>query len=120
MPDFNWLANPRNGGCLGCLTQSNDRGFVDTWAEVMVSGGVQDVVFCADCIHLMGRLVGMATPQETEKFALREYELVEQNEKLKDEAVAWRQRMERLLDLKVEDLDMPSDEIVFIAPPRED
>lgn len=121
MPTFTWNAHSEKG-CLSCLSQVNDRGFVDTYAETNIHGdtdgrqivGWADVWFCADCLHQMGRLVGMATPRETEAFAMREYELAEENEKLKDEVAAWQQRMENLIGLKVEELglDMPNDEVL--------
>jgi hypothetical protein len=53
----------------------------------------------------MGRLVGLATPVETEEFAHRELELVEQNEKLKDEIKSWQERFLGLANLDVEDFE---------------
>jgi uncharacterized protein YceH (UPF0502 family) len=117
LPTFNWVATPRTNGCLSCLAQVSDKGFIDTWAVAMGDKGVLDVVFCSDCIHQMGRMVGMATPQETEAFALREYELTEEVEKLKDEVDAWRQRLEKLIDLKVEDLGLDEPEIILPQEP---
>jgi hypothetical protein len=119
MSVFDWKQHSE-AGCLSCLTQSNDKGFVNTHVETKLTRmeteivGFADVDFCADCILQQAKLVGAAMPSETEAFALREYELVTENEKLKDEVEAWRQRMERLIDLKVEDLglDMPGDEIL--------
>lgn len=96
---------------MSCLTQQNDRGFVNTLCETKLTRndyeitGFADIVFCADCLHQMGRLVGMATPQETENFALKEYELSEANEKLKDEIESWKQRFEKVFDIQVEALD---------------
>lgn len=59
--------------------------------------GVADVFFCANCLFAMGKLVGMATPQETEDFARRELDLINTEEKLRDEIQAWQQRFDNLL-----------------------
>lgn len=108
MATFDWVAYPEHGGCLSCLSQVNDRGFVKTHTETKLMrneyeiSGYADVIFCGDCLLQMSRLVGASSPQETEEFAQREYDLSEENEKLKDEVVSWRQRFERVFDLKVE------------------
>jgi hypothetical protein len=114
MPVFNWVAHPRSNGCLGCLSQINDKGFIDTWAEAQGEKGVLDVVFCADCLRQMGQMVGMGSPEEIEAFAVKEYELTNEIEKLKDEVKAWQMRMETLIGLKIEDLglDVPDDEVL--------
>lgn len=110
MADFNWVQGPPYGVCFGCGTSANDRGFIQTFTDVDVRQdgqvvGVADVFFCGNCIHAMGRLVGMATPQETEDFAKREYDLVNENEKLKDEIAAWQQRFLGMANLNVEDFE---------------
>ena len=102
MPEFNWLLAPPWGVCFGCNTASNDRGFIQTFADVDVRQdgeivGVADVHYCANCIFAMGKLVGMATPDETEDFARRELELINEGEKLKDEIQAWQQRFDLLM-----------------------
>lgn len=102
MPEFNWVLGPPYGVCFGCGTSSNDRGFVQTFTDVDVKQdgqivGVSDVHFCGNCILSMGKLFGMATPQETEDFARRELALMEQEEKLRDEIQAWQQRFDGLL-----------------------
>lgn len=103
MPEFNWVQGPPYGVCFGCGTSANDRGFVQTFADVDVRQdgqivGVADVFFCSNCLFAMGRMVGMATPQETEDFARRELELLEKNEKLADEVEAWSQRFDTMMD----------------------
>lgn len=110
MAEFNWHQGPPYGVCFGCGTSANDRGFVQTFTDVDVKQdetivGVADVFFCGNCLHAMGRLVGMATPQETEDFARREFDLLEQNEKLKDEVSAWQQRFVEFANLSAEDYD---------------
>ena len=110
MAEFNWVQGPPYGVCFGCGTSSSDRGFVQTFADVDVRQdgeivGVADVFFCGSCIHAQGRLVGMATPQETEDFARREFELVNDNEKLKDEIQAWQERFLQLSGFAAEDLE---------------
>ncbi len=111
MPQFEWSNTPRYGGCIGCGTSANDKGFVDTFAETNVRRdefeitGVVDVIFCADCVLQMSRMVGAATPAETEAFAQREFDLLQDNEKLKDEIAGWQQRFLGLANLDVEDFE---------------
>ena len=110
MPDFNWVNTPPHGTCIGCLAAVNDKGFVNTYAETEVrndvghSLGVVDVVFCADCVLQQAKLVGGAMPHETEAFALREFDLMTENEKLKDEVQAWQGRVIGLVGLTEADL----------------
>lgn len=111
MTEFNWHLAPPWGSCFGCGTSSNDRGFIQTFADVDVTGngeivGVADVHFCADCIFAMGKLVGMATPQETEDFARRELELVNDAEKLKDEIASWQQRFLQMADFNQSEIEV--------------
>lgn len=108
MPDFLWIQAPPYGVCFGCGTSSVDRGLVQTFADVDVRRdgevvGVADVHFCANCVFAMGKLVGMATPQETEDFARRELEFLNESEKLKDEISAWQQRFTSLANLDLTD-----------------
>lgn len=110
MPEFLWVQAPPYGVCFGCGTSSVDRGLVRTFADVDVRGdgevvGVADVHFCANCLFAMGKLVGMATPQETEDFARRELELLNEAEKLKDEIMAWQQRFLGMANLDVADFE---------------
>ena len=114
MAQFFWHATPPFGTCLACGTSANDRGFVDTLAEVNVRAGMEQeseligiasAIFCASCLEQMGRLVGLATPNETEGFAHRELELVNENEKLKDEIQSWQQRFLGLANLDVDDFE---------------
>lgn len=110
MPEFLWLQGPPYGSCFGCGTSAVDRGFVQTFAEVDVRRdgevvGVGDVFFCAHCVYSMGALVGTATPQETEEFARRELDLLNENEKLKDEIMSWQQRFLGLANLDLADFD---------------
>lgn len=110
MPEFLWINTPPYGVCFGCGTSANDRGFIQTFTDVDVKQngeivGIADVFFCGDCIHAMGRMVGMATPQETEDFARRELELVEKQDKLADEILAWQQRFLGLANLDVDDFE---------------
>lgn len=110
MAEFNWVNTPPYGVCFGCGTSANDKGFVQTFTDVDVlqNGqvvGIADVFFCANCLYAMGRLVGTATPQETEEFARKELELVTEIEKLKDEIYSWQQRFLGLANLDVEDFE---------------
>lgn len=73
----------------------------------MEISGYADVIFCADCLYQMGRYVGMATPADTEKFALTEYTLTEEIEKLKDEVQAWQDRCLGLIGLSGADVGIP-------------
>lgn len=117
MPEFNWVANPPHGGCLTCLSQNNDKGFVNTYASTELRNdmgeaiGEVDIVFCADCLLQQAKLVGAAMPAEVEAFAYREHDLTEENEKLKDEVLAWKERLAKLVDLKLDDvgLDQPKE-----------
>jgi len=111
MAEFQWLQGPPYGVCFGCGTSADDRGFVQTFTDVDVKQnseivGVADVFFCGNCLHSMGRLVGMATPQETEDFALREFDLVTELEKAKDEIQAWQQRFVTMSNLNAEDFEV--------------
>lgn len=110
MPEFQWLQGPPHGSCFGCGTSSNDKGFVQTFADVdvMQNGeivGYADVYFCANCLYAMGNLVGTATPAETEAFARRELDLIEETEKLKDEIMAWQQRFVQMSNLSSDDFE---------------
>ncbi len=110
MSEFNWVQGPPYGVCFGCGTAAADRGFIQTFTEVDVKQdgtivGIADVFFCANCIHAMGRMVGMATPQETEDFARRELEILNESDKLKDEIASWQQRFLGLANLDVEDFE---------------
>ena len=125
MPEFLWLQGPPHGVCFGCGTSANDRGFVQTFADVDVRMdgeivGIADVFFCAHCIYAMGNLVGTATPQETEEFARRELELINENEKLKDEILSWQQRFVQMANLDAEDfekLQAIKEAEVIVVPP---
>lgn len=116
MPQFEWQPYPSHGGCLSCLTQECKSGFVNTLAETKLTRndyeitGFADVIFCGDCLLQQARLVGAASPDETMKFAERELDLINENEKLADEVKAWKERFEKAFDLTVESLDMPGDE----------
>jgi hypothetical protein len=103
MAEFTWVPAPPYGTCLSCGTSQNDRGFVDTFAEVNVKNeageivGVVDAVFCAQCIEQMGNRVGMASKAETEAFAYRELGLVGENDQLKDEVKSWQERFDTIV-----------------------
>lgn len=111
MADFNWLIAPPHGTCLSCGSSQNDRGFVDTFAEVNIMrdgyeiAGIADAVFCAHCIEQMGNRVGMASSRDVEGFAYRELELTAEIEKLKDEIQAWQERFLKMATLDVEDFE---------------
>lgn len=110
MPEFLWVQGPPYGVCFGCGTSANDRGFVQTFTDVDVRRdgeivGIADVFFCANCLFSMGRMVGMADPQETEEFARKEFELLAEQEKLKDEIFAWQQRFVEISNLAAEDFE---------------
>lgn len=112
MATFDWVATPAHGGCLTCGTSHADKGFVNMHSEVVLMrnefeiSGYADLVICADCMLQASRLVGAATPAETEAFAHRELELVEENEKLKDEIKAWQERVGNLVGLTSTDLGL--------------
>ncbi len=101
MAEFIWRPAPLYGTCLACGTSVNDRGFVDTFAdvEVRMEGtteivGITDAVFCASCIEQMGNRVGMASAKEVEEFAYRELEKDTELVKVKDEVKSWSDRFE--------------------------
>jgi hypothetical protein len=105
MAEFNWVAAPPYGTCLSCGSSQNDRGFVDTFAEVNIRRdgheitGVADAVFCAQCIEQMGQRVGMASKTQVDEFAYRELEKDQEAEKLADEVKAWQERFDALSEL---------------------
>jgi hypothetical protein len=109
MAQFNWVSVPPNGPCVACGGSVNDRGFVDMIGEVVVKNsegefqGVADVYYCATCIEQASRIVGCATRDEVAEFAYREVDLLDQNEKLKDEVESWKQRHENLISNLSED-----------------
>jgi len=95
--------------CLACGTQQNDRGFVDMIGEVNVTRdgfeitGVVDVVYCANCLEQAARLIGSASLDEVNNWSHKEYEYIQNQDKLKDEIAAWQQRMFQLANFTVED-----------------
>lgn len=130
MAVFDWVATPAHGGCLTCGTSQNDKGFVNLHSEVTLRRdgfdteitGFADLVLCADCMLQAARLVGAATPAETTAFAERELELVEENEKLKDEIKAWQERFLGMANLDIADFAKLAEleaQSKVITPPRE-
>lgn len=108
MAEFHWHQTPPHGFCIACATSVSQKGFIDLIADVPLRQGtdivgVVDVVLCASCIDQIGRMVGMASRDETEKFAYRELALTEENEKLKDEVQSWMERYEHVSTLLLKD-----------------
>lgn len=112
MAVFDWVNTPETGMCITCMTSQNDRGFVKFHSDVNIMrneyeiAGFVEAVLCGDCLLQAARLVGAATPAETEDFARRELELVEENEKLADEVKAWSERLRNLVGLDESDVTL--------------
>ena len=105
MAEFFWRNNPPSGSCVICDASVNERGFVDFIGDTLVIDrdgggftGVVDIYICATCVEQASRLVGCADRDQVEEFAYREIELVNENDKLKDEIQAHQQRWDKMMD----------------------
>lgn len=91
-------------GCATCGSPSAPHGFVDFYGDTNVKApagditGIIDIVICSTCLEQAARLVGCASRQEVMDFAQREYDLVTELEKVKDEVVSERQRHEQFVE----------------------
>lgn len=105
MADFTWKQSPPYGTCITCGTGACPDGFVDMIADVSVTRegraivGVVDVIICADCLTQAARQVGCIPKQDSEKLTWQVKEGDELVLKLQDEASAWQQRYENLVEI---------------------
>ena len=103
MADFFWKDKPESNGCICCMAQFTEGGFVDFIGETLLKNdfgetvGVIDVVVCSDCLRTAARLVGCASREEVEEFAYREIEKDKEIERLRDEVQAHQQRFDNLV-----------------------
>lgn len=129
MAQYRLLDTPPFGTCLTCGTSACAEGFVDLIATTKVVRdnyeikGDVDVVLCANCIEQASNLVGALSIQESE-FLLEDLTNTSvRYAKAADEAAAWQQRYENLveimslLELKEKDADSDSD-IEFMPAPK--
>ena len=81
---------------------------MDTFAEVKVSGGgadgFVDAIFCANCILQAAQLVGASTRAQMEEQIYKQVALEEENEKLKDEVFAEKERFNVLVTATASEL----------------
>lgn len=105
MADFLLTDAPAYGVCLTCGTAQHRDGFVDLIAETNIRrenldiAGNVDIVLCADCITQAARLVGCNTKQEADSLSEMLTEEKKRHEIAADEASAWQQRYENLVEI---------------------
>ena len=110
MAEFYWRQQV-DQGCPFCGASVHERGFVDCIADTVVRNtegevtGVVDLFICASCAEQIARMVGSATQHETLELAQIVIDKDEENEKLKDEVQAWKQRFDNLVKALSEGID---------------
>jgi hypothetical protein len=105
MAQFRLLETPPFGTCLTCGTSACPEGFVDLIAAVKVVRdnyeivGDVDVVLCAACIEQASNMVGALSIKESELLFENLSNLQVNYAKAADEAAAWQQRYENLVEI---------------------
>lgn len=105
MAQFIWKDRPTYGTCTTCGTSSCTEGFVDLISQVDITRGDMnivgnvDIVLCSDCITQAARSVGCIPAYEAEALSWNVSELTDAVEKAADEANAWQQRYENIVEI---------------------
>lgn len=127
MAEFNHMETPRYGACISCGSAQNADGFVDLIGQANITRdgyeviGITDVILCADCVTQAARVVGCIPKKEAVELSSGVMDYQERYSKAADEAAAWQQRYENLveimslLELVPKNADSDSD-IEFVPP----